>query len=799
MASSVNFGTQQYSGFDPSMMPGCVMWLDGADSATLTMSGNTITQWRDKSANASVGTSVGSPTQTTINGRSAVAFNGSQYFDFGDVANLGLEQYNAFVVAKFNSSNSVGTFFAKSAGPPGGTGLSANKYATYRSSNTNQQPGMASLIQTSVGMGNGEAVTTDSYGGRADLRLFSFSWDRASNRVFVNGLQTGNRSYVDSNVSVTSTYKFLVGAYNSSSGTTPPLAGYYLFGVICEIILIFAGITPAGRQQVERYLVEKWQVGSLPSFLPVGHAFKYNRPIVRPFQPIDDLVDSPLLWLDAADSTTITGSPVTQWMDKSGRGSNATTGLGSVVAGTPINSLNTLRFGLNMTLNISNFIMSNGLTSVFYVFRGVTSNANTSAGTGYFIFSRTADNFLVYTGANQQFFSYQNPAASRSYVAVMGQTSERNWGNLSPTAAFVNRVNVISTTGDTYASSNGLSLPRVAAGSAGNSFYTATTYQISTSRNLGDVYTYDLGELIVFPGVVSSAVAQRIEGYLAWKWGARGSFPTTHPYSRVLPTSPQFNPTMLFSDPAGPGGLCYLWFDAADTATITGTTQVTAWTSKGVRGINTLTGISATNRVGSCTSGSNANGLNYIRCPAGADLQWTTLLGTTGRRTWFLVARLVTPLTSGTSAGLVNAFTGGGQDVIKIDYVDATTNNINLGAGTAVKLAANVPAATLASPFIVSFVHTASSNSNILTINGAVQTRTTSASATGYVSTSSTFLLGTAAYNTTVDLMEVIFYTQTPTTAPTQAQRQQVEGYLAWKWGLRANLPSTHPYAKFTP
>ena len=192
------------------------------------------------------------------------------------------------------------------------------------------------------------------------------------------------------------------------------------------------------------------------------------------------------------------------------------------------------------------------------------------------------------------------------------------------------------------------------------------------------------------------------------------------------------------------------------------------------------------------------NGLNYIRCPAGADLQFTAFSGHDGRRTWFLVARLVTPLTSGTSAGLVNAFTGGGQDVIKIDYVDATTNNINLGAGAAVKLAANVPAATLASPFIVSFVHTAASNNNVLTINGAVQTLTTSANATGYLSTSSTFLLGTAAYNTTVDLMEVIYYTATPNLVSTN-QRQRVEGYLAWKWGLRANLPSTHPYAKFTP
>ena len=25
-------------------------------------------------------------------------------------------------------------------------------------------------------------------------------------------------------------------------------------------------------------------------------------------------------------------------------------------------------------------------------------------------------------------------------------------------------------------------------------------------------------------------------------------------------------------------------------------------------------------------------------------------------------------------------------------------------------------------------------------------------------------------------------------------QRQQMEGYLAWKWGLQGNLPSTHPF-----
>ena len=42
---------------------------------------------------------------------------------------------------------------------------------------------------------------------------------------------------------------------------------------------------------------------------------------------------------------------------------------------------------------------------------------------------------------------------------------------------------------------------------------------------------------------------------------------------------------------------------------------------------------------------------------------------------------------------------------------------------------------------------------------------------------------------------EVIVYN----TALTTTQRQQIEGYLAWKWGLQASLPSGHPYQNSAP
>jgi hypothetical protein len=31
------------------------------------------------------------------------------------------------------------------------------------------------------------------------------------------------------------------------------------------------------------------------------------------------------------------------------------------------------------------------------------------------------------------------------------------------------------------------------------------------------------------------------------------------------------------------------------------------------------------------------------------------------------------------------------------------------------------------------------------------------------------------------------------------SQRQQVEGYLAWKWGLQSSLPGGHPFINFPP
>lgn len=69
--------------FNPTSISGCKLWLDAADTATISLSGSAVTQWSDKSGNSynfSQATSARRPTSgvNTQNGNNVVTFSGSQ-------------------------------------------------------------------------------------------------------------------------------------------------------------------------------------------------------------------------------------------------------------------------------------------------------------------------------------------------------------------------------------------------------------------------------------------------------------------------------------------------------------------------------------------------------------------------------------------------------------------------------------------------------------------------------------------------------------------------------------------------
>jgi ribosomal protein S17E len=45
----------------------------------------------------------------------------------------------------------------------------------------------------------------------------------------------------------------------------------------------------------------------------------------------------------------------------------------------------------------------------------------------------------------------------------------------------------------------------------------------------------DISEVIILPYVPSESVRQRIEGYLAHKWGFTSKLPMDHPYKNLAP------------------------------------------------------------------------------------------------------------------------------------------------------------------------------------------------------------------------------------------------------------------------
>jgi hypothetical protein len=90
-------------------------------------------------------------------------------------------------------------------------------------------------------------------------------------------------------------------------------------------------------------------------------------------------------------------------------------------------------------------------------------------------------------------------------------------------------------------------------------------------------------------------------------------------------------------------------------------------------------------------------------------------------------------------------------------------------------------------------------NGTFVNLNGSLSTSLSTESAASPETSQSGISFGcvddTGRLPSAVSFSEIIFYN----TALTTPQRQQVEGYLAAKWGLGMNLPPTHPYSSVIP
>jgi hypothetical protein len=493
-------------------------WLDAADPTSMTLSGSTVTTWRDKSGNGFSGTSVGSPQWTTVDGYPAITFDGStQYFNFGDVADLGANQLNIFVVSKFNTTAN-GTLVAKSL-----AGSTDFRYALIRDSGD-----IRPLLDTTFAAGQRVADSNTS------RRILSWEWDRTTNELLQNGTSIVSGTFTGA-VSFNSTYLLLVGAYNNNTGGVPP-GGLYLNGSINEILFYFMTLTNAQIQRIEGYLAQKW---GLQKSLPTTHPFYSVFPKTVAFNPRQ--ISGCTLWLDATDISTITlsGSNVTQWSDKSGQlyhFSQATPGNQPTYSSTGFGNRGSIVFD-----GIGSYLFST-------TFGGLFGGLNTPL--SFFCVMRWTSKtspaiqclFNIYTGTSTNGFHgiyFDQGAAPNAWQHIRRSAAG--------TTVTVSSANIISS-GVSYVHSQIFPGTTVTGFTNGTSVLSGNmnVATLGTNTTIGcigilyrSIIQYPLngqvGEVLVYNRAVTTEERRQIEGYLAWKWGAQSSFPNTYPYRYVNP------------------------------------------------------------------------------------------------------------------------------------------------------------------------------------------------------------------------------------------------------------------------
>jgi hypothetical protein len=250
------------------------------------------------------------------------------------------------------------------------------------------------------------------------------------------------------------------------------------------------------------------------------------------------------LWLDAADANTITlnSSTVSQWNDKSGNGrhvSQATASLRPIDSATGFNSMPTLQFTETnqQVLFTSGSAGFNSSTDYFIsaVFEAFQQNRHYEMIAGF----RPAANAVLQGAPVLQYLGFDSQIGLHNTdVAV---TSIK----VDLTTRIAKRIATVGRTGGT--SGNGGSVTVTSTGNSQASYSTTATqswnsttttgFQIGGRQQAGaDFGNKNICEIIGCSANPSTDDRQRIEGYLAHKWGLTANLPSDHPYKSTAPT-----------------------------------------------------------------------------------------------------------------------------------------------------------------------------------------------------------------------------------------------------------------------
>jgi len=249
------------------------------------------------------------------------------------------------------------------------------------------------------------------------------------------------------------------------------------------------------------------------------------------------------LWLDAADTSTITesGDAVSQWNDKSGNNRNAVQSNSAsrpTLATAVQNNLNTIRFNgstqsftlpsaLNITRNIGGFSV---IAVRKFAVLPLTEQNIFRVNIGTSISSRVFFGAAVSAANKAQIGGRRLDGDSFASIASSSDVSTTIFEIQSGIYDYANS--------DLYLHINGtLSASSTSFQANGTTSDTDST-NVVIGNNSDGIFHFNgnIGELVALPTAASLDTRQRIEGYLAHKWGLTANLPSDHPYKTVGPT-----------------------------------------------------------------------------------------------------------------------------------------------------------------------------------------------------------------------------------------------------------------------
>jgi hypothetical protein len=491
-------------GYTPLGIPGCSLWLDGNDASTFTLSGSSVTQWRDKSGNNN---------HMANNGTSPV-YNASLINSLG-----GIDCTNGGALISSGFANSANISFAMVVIVKSGIGAWGS-FFTHGSRDSD-----ISVERNSSGAGTTIHFQTANDNSQCDL---TYTVDAPA--LYYGTMTSGTSRFFE--IFSGGTNSTITGTNSSTISIGTPVArigksdyGEIAYSYIGEILLFNIVLGTIDRKNIESYLTQKW---GLTSSLPAGHPgltkILYggsSQVIATPYTSVSyaftpTQISGCSLWLDGADPAgtgviPASGASISTWADKSGLGNTATNqgSAGSVTF-----------TAAGLVFNGSGYFYIPGLAGsivnkAFVIF--IVETLNTTSNTVNLFGDDVQSNYgtdnvlhIQYRTTTDLTFAFYSDDLENTTISGTG--NRRVWTFWLPTASnrVIRRNGAVDVTHGNYNRLNYFTTPSIGRCFGGGTYYGT------------------MSEIIIYPSDIGITNIQKVEAYLAQKWGLKSSLASGH-------------------------------------------------------------------------------------------------------------------------------------------------------------------------------------------------------------------------------------------------------------------------------